>query len=466
MSSPIRWFYGLIPLALLTVAAIASRQADIEADLAARGQAALKPLEWANVALHGRDAVLKGEAPAPEARPAAFAIAAQVYGTRLVRDETTLLPEAKPFATSITREGNRAVVRGNVPPGSAARKALLDAVRNAFPGLSVEDQLKPARGAPAQHLAFLTFGLGELAKLATGQLSLSDQTLSLTGRAETIEADDSIRARLQALPAGLALGKGLGHGDITSPAIRPYLFSAVRGARDLTLTGFVPDQKVREDILDLARRYFEGDRVVDSLQIGLGAPEGFLAALRGGMQDLSRLMPGAALSISDQSVALRGLAPIDQARDAVLAGFRARLPASFGAVAEINTAPPPPIITRPAECNDLFQDLLTRARIQFDTGSAAIAPESHGLLDRLVVAVRRCAGAKVEIAGHTDSVGSAEGNLALSEARAKAVVDYLAKSGIAGERVEARGYGPSRPVATNETAEGRAQNRRIEFTVQ
>ncbi len=112
------------------------------------------------------------------------------------------------------------------------------------------------------------------------------------------------------------------------------------------------------------------------------------------------------------------------------------------------------------ECNFLFQDLLTRARIQFDTGSATIAPESFGLLDRLVVVVRRCEGAKVEIAGHTDSVGSADSNLALSEARAKSVVDYLAQSGIAGERVEARGYGANgrlprtrRPRGGRRTAE-------------
>ncbi len=467
MPSPIRWFLGLIPLAILLLVAGTMRQPAVESDLGTRGQASLASagLDWARVEITGRDALLKGEAPAPEARLAARDNAERVFGLRLVRDETTLLPEQKPFGTTVTRDGNRVIVAGSIPPGPA-RKTLLDAVAKSFPSLSIDDQLKPARGASANHLNGLSFGLGELAKLARGQVSLQDQTLSLTGHAETIEAYDAVRARLQALPAGFTLGRGLGNNDITSPAIRPYLFSAVRGERDLTLTGFVPDQKAREDILAFARRFFEGDRVVDSLQLGLGAPEGFLQAVRGGLQDLSRLMPGASLAMSDKSVALRGLALHGAARDQVSAAFRGRLPSSFGVTLDINTAPPPPPITVMGECNFLFQDLLTRARIQFDTGSATIAPESFGLLDRLVVVVRRCEGAKVEIAGHTDSVGSADSNLALSEARAKSVVDYLAQSGIAGERVEARGYGANRPVASNETAEGRAQNRRIEFTVQ
>ena len=467
MSSPIRWFFGLVPVFVLLIAAGSMRQSGMEADLREGGRNALKAakLEWASVTLSGRDAVLRGEAPAPEALPAAIAAAGQVSGIRLVHNAMTLLPEQKPFSATIGREGNRITVAGFVPPGPA-RQALLAAVSKAFPGLPVEDQLKAARGASASYLNGLEFGMGELAKLARGQVILQDQTLSLTGHAETIEIQDAVRARLQALPAGLTLGRGLGRGDITSPAIRPYLFNAVRGERNLTLSGFVPDARARENILDLARRYFEGDQVVETLQIGLGAPEGFLAAVQGGLQDLSRLMPGASLIMSDQTIALRGLAPLEPARDQVLAGFRARMPASFGVTLDINTASPPPLIRVVGECNFLFRDLLSRARIQFDTGSSAIAPESLGLLDRLAVAVRRCEGAKVEIAGHTDSVGSAESNFALSEARARSVVDYLAKSGIAGERIEARGYGASRPIASNETAEGRAQNRRIEFSVQ
>lgn len=535
----------------------------------------------------GRDAVLTGEAPAPELRGMAVEAADRVLGIRIVNDRTTVLPEAKPYIVSAALEGTKLTLTGSVP-SSAVRAQILDAAKKSFPSAQIDDQMKLARGAPATYLAGAGFGLGELAKLSSGQMSLTDQSLSITGRAADIpkyvdvraklaslpqgvtlgrglgegdilapivkpytiaaektdsatiltgfvpneatrrtvvaaatafgkpvtdrmqiadgagsafaphvqygltqlgrlqtgqmslsdqalsitgraasgEVFDDVRRQLGILPAGATLAKGLGQGDITSPAIRPYLFNAVRGERDITLTGFAPDARAKTEIVDHAKRFFEGDRVVDQLQVGLGAPTGFVNAVRGGLQDLSRLLPGATLSLSDASIALRGLAPLDTARDQAVAAFRGRVPQGFGSSVEVNTAPPPPVITVFSECNILFQDLLSRAQINFDTGSSTIAQESFGLLDRLVVVVRRCSDAKVEISGHTDSVGSLESNITLSESRAKAVVDYLARSGIAGHRVEAKGFGPTLPRASNDTAEGRAQNRRIEFKVQ
>jgi OOP family OmpA-OmpF porin len=70
---------------------------------------------------------------------------------------------------------------------------------------------------------------------------------------------------------------------------------------------------------------------------------------------------------------------------------------------------------------------------------------------------------KVEIQGHTDSRGSLALNERLSQQRAEAVRDYLIGQGIAAERLTARGYGPHNPIASNETADGRAQNRRVEL---
>ena len=77
----------------------------------------------------------------------------------------------------------------------------------------------------------------------------------------------------------------------------------------------------------------------------------------------------------------------------------------------------------------------------------------------------RCPAANVEIAGHTDAEGDAAANQALSEKRAQAVVDYLVKAGLPAERFTAVGYGSAQPVASNDTGDGRAQNRRIEFLV-
>jgi len=86
-------------------------------------------------------------------------------------------------------------------------------------------------------------------------------------------------------------------------------------------------------------------------------------------------------------------------------------------------------------------------------------------LDSIAEAAKRCPDANFEVAGHTDSAGSLELNLRLSEARAQAVTDYLIKLGLDSSQFSSKGYGPNQPIADNSTKEGRAQNRRIEFTL-
>jgi outer membrane protein OmpA-like peptidoglycan-associated protein len=101
--------------------------------------------------------------------------------------------------------------------------------------------------------------------------------------------------------------------------------------------------------------------------------------------------------------------------------------------------------------------------ITFETNSAKITKESRPTLDETVAVLKANPKYDVTIEGHTDDRGSREHNLELSQKRAEAVADYLVKNGISRDRVHTKGVGPDKPVADNATAEGRAQNRRIEF---
>ena len=103
--------------------------------------------------------------------------------------------------------------------------------------------------------------------------------------------------------------------------------------------------------------------------------------------------------------------------------------------------------------------------IFFDFDKSTLRPESTNELERLVKLMNDNATLKIEISGHTDSKGAADYNKTLSESRAKAVVDYLVKAGIKAERLTFIGYGKEQPMATNDTDEGRQQNRRTEFKV-
>ncbi|MFL5321676.1 MAG: OmpA family protein, partial [Myxococcaceae bacterium] len=104
-------------------------------------------------------------------------------------------------------------------------------------------------------------------------------------------------------------------------------------------------------------------------------------------------------------------------------------------------------------------------QVHFATGKATIHPDSFQLLDQVVDAIIKSNIKKLRVEGHTDNKGSKSANLKLSQDRATAVADYMIKSGIDASRVEAVGYGDSKPIAPNLTERGRQLNRRVEFVI-
>ena len=109
--------------------------------------------------------------------------------------------------------------------------------------------------------------------------------------------------------------------------------------------------------------------------------------------------------------------------------------------------------------------VLSFSNIYFESGSSTIQPQSYAVLDQIVEMLRENEGARVQIAGHTDSDGSASYNQNLSEQRAASVFQYLVSHGIRASRLETIGFGESQPAVPNTSSANKAQNRRIEFTV-
>lgn len=103
--------------------------------------------------------------------------------------------------------------------------------------------------------------------------------------------------------------------------------------------------------------------------------------------------------------------------------------------------------------------------IFFDYNKSTLQPESYAELDRVAEILKKQPNLKIEISGHTDNQGSLKYNTDLSESRAKTVVDYLIGKGIAGSRLTYKGYAYEKPIATNDTEEGRSANRRVEFKI-
>lgn len=121
---------------------------------------------------------------------------------------------------------------------------------------------------------------------------------------------------------------------------------------------------------------------------------------------------------------------------------------------------PEPAVERKAE------KIQINEKVQFETASAEIKPESYNLLDEVAKVMQDNPDiTKVRVEGHTDNRGGRAYNQKLSQRRAMSVRRYLIDKGVAKRRLTARGYGLSKPIADNSTDDGKYQNRRVEFTI-
>jgi OOP family OmpA-OmpF porin len=168
--------------------------------------------------------------------------------------------------------------------------------------------------------------------------------------------------------------------------------------------------------------------------------------------------------VSDREVKLSGDALYEAAANQIRAGLGKDFPQGWQFKPEISVKPAAAPVDATV-CQQLFADLLGKARIRFESGKADIVADSAGLLDRLIETALRCPNANIEIAGHTDTDGEEAANQTLSEKRAQAVTDYLVKAGLAANRFMPVGYGSAQPIAGNDTEDGKALNRRIDFVV-
>ena len=453
-----KWWPGVIPLVVFWAIAAWTTTPPLESDLAARSAAALKDslLDKTRITVAGRDVTFAADAFSEDGRRGAVASVAAVPGVRLVNDETRLVPEAQPFVWSAERDVVRVTLGGNAPlPASKGR--LLEAARATLGGVEVVDQMNLSRGAPPRFDNAALLLVDQIWKLKDGKITISDTKVSLAGMARELGGREAIAAALKNLPEGFSVAAN----EIKAP---PYIFQAYKDpvAVTLTLTGYAPDNNIHAALAAAAGRKFFNEKVVDNIKASLGAPSGFSNAVVPALGALSRLSTGT-MVVSDREVKLSGDAFYDAAAAQIRAGLK-DFPQGWQFKADISVKP----ASAPVDgtvCQQLFSGLLAKGKIRFDSGRATIDPDSAGLLDRLIETALRCPSANIEIAGHTDADGEDGFNQALSEKRAQAVMDFLVKAGLPAERFTAMGYGSTQPVASNDTDEGKAQNRRIDFVV-
>jgi outer membrane protein OmpA-like peptidoglycan-associated protein/osmotically-inducible protein OsmY len=358
--NPLRWLWGLLPILGLTWLAVQMNYATIEADLTRRVDAQLRSsgMTWARSAFIGRDGKISGRAADEEEPVRAVEVARNTWGVRVVENRADLIERAETYQWSAARTANRIQLRGMVP-NDATRQSIVASVRRTFPKAeisdSIGDNLVVRRGVPMLETwnAGVAFALRQLAGLKTGEVRLEALGLSVAGEAETAQSYRAVKTAMQNdLPRGIRLIDD----RVTPPVIKPYVWSARHLGGDLTLTGYVPSERVRGEVTTAARSAFPRARLADRMELGDGAPSGFVTATAASLKDLARLEEGTS-EVRDSQLALAGTAADEATAGDIRRSLRAATPQSFRVSDQIRfrepiavqpPAAPPPVAVTPS----------------------------------------------------------------------------------------------------------------------
>ncbi len=374
---------------------------------------------------------------------------------------------------------------GNVPA-----QALKDYFK-VHVGTRVADTSRIARGAPEGFAAAARVAVDALLLLDEGRAAFDGSDWTLSGAARDAETRD------QALVAATSLALAGPQAISVPPAAAsdPYTWAATKTPQGVELRGMVPAESLQRFLAVRA-----GETVDDRTEVRADAPEGFASEVLEAMDVLALLTEGdVSFDGANWSATGTSIDPDAEAAASALLGASAprwRLaiedirvetaqaagdpPAASEPAAPATPAAPPvpveaPIASPPrsapstpaglAQCQARLAELSAHNAILFQSGAAIIAASAAAELDAFAQALMLCPDGVVEVEGHTDSDGDDQRNMALSVARAEAVVNALIERGVSPDRLYAIGYGETQPIADNGTAEGKSRNRRIVVSV-
>lgn len=448
---------ALAAAALLSVLAWQIQGPLIEADLQERAGQALAQAQvtGVGVAVDGRDLTLSGTLQSEDARTQALAVTRELKGVRVVKDALEvdpILPEHHRLTAQKLPTG-RVEISGLVPT-SEVRLALIQSAAEILGEAQVVDRLQVVDGVPdlsaplRASLPYVVRFRGGEAEAVPGRLSLRGQAPDLDSVGETRRALETALPELELI---VALRRDWSAQDMS------LVITRTRGAHGdgVRLYGAVPNLQAHSRVVTAAAELWGAGQVQDELvvagQAGLPDHSDCAAAL---LPLLPEIQAGVIRQVGD-TLSIQGAVPT--------AAVVEELPLDRCEGLSPSVELPVALSTR--DCQARLNAMLVGEPIRFLSASAEIAPVSDIDLVRLADTLQACPGPALRIEGHTDSVGDDAANLRLSERRAAAVRGRMVELGIPPERMEAQGFGEAQPVASNRSAAGRADNRRIVFTL-
>lgn len=412
------------------------------------------------VAIAGSDAEKRQfEAALAKAAPAGLKVSTTISAPR---------PVLTPFTLRFVIDGRGARFDACSADTDAAQAVILAAAKAA--GTQGDLSCTIGMGVPSPHWAEATSAaIKALAAIGAGTVTFSDTDITLLAGEPVSQAafDRSVGELRAALPDVFSLDAKMPDKAVATPG--PVEFTAVLDAKThrAELRGRLSDDRMQAAVASFAKARFGVGRVYVATLLDPALPDGWTERVLAGVQALATLDSGQVLVRAD-TVEVSGISGSKTASDSISQLLSNRL--GQGKTFTVNVSydkalDPMAGLPTPQECLDRVQAVLAKHKIAFNPGSSEITAAANPVIDGLAQALKNCGSVKMEIGGHTDAQGSTAGNLALSKARAEAVLVALQGRQQDVSAMRAVGYGESMPIGDNASDTGREANRRIEFTL-
>ena len=392
----------------------------------------------------------------------------QPAGVEVILHITAPRPVISPFTTRFTLDDTGARFDACAVDSQSAETAILNAARAV--GFSGDANCTQALGVPSRTWGnAVSLAIKAVGDLGGGTVTIADTDIALVALEGTDQTVfDTVIGELEnALPDVFALASDLPKSPEAS-AGGPPTFTATRSPEGaVQLRGRVPDQLMNQTAENFALAKFGranltmGTRIVDDL------PSGWAVRVLAGIEALSELSNGSVV-VEPDKVTVRGNTGNADAR----AEISRLLISKLGEAAEfdidvtyVKQLDPVAGLPTPEECVGQIMEVTESRKITFDPGSATLTAETQPVVDDIADILKLCANLQIQIAGYTDSQGREEMNQQLSQQRAQAVLDALRMRRVPVSSFKAVGFGEADPIADNDTADGREENRRIEFSL-
>lgn len=387
---------------------------------------------------------------------------------QLVLDISAPRPVITPFTLRFVKDADGARFDACSADTDRARAQILRAATTA--GVEGSPVCQVGLGVPTPRWAeAVGLGIAAVTELGSGSITFSDADVTLLAGSEVPQATfDKVVGDLETgLPDVFSLTSTLEKKETATQG--PAEFTAVwTEDGKVELRGRLTDEMQRQAVDAFARSAFSGAKVLTATRVDEALPDGWPVRVLAGLKALAQVEHGKLLVRADL-VEVTGVTGSTATRGKITQILSAEL--GQGQTFKVNVRydealDPLAALPTPEECAADVNAVIARTKITFTPSSAEIATTARPVLDELASILSNCPPMQMEIGGHTDAQGSEGGNQALSQARAEAVLLALQGRRVDVSGMTAVGYGETKPIADNDSEEGREANRRIEFVLQ